>query len=154
MLRLAMTFLFLAAALPVVADECSFAGPEEAKAMVERAEKRIADVGAQTALHEFMDAGGDFFDRDLYVFVLDFSGNVWAHGLRPDVVGSNGIEAQSADGRYYVQEMIALAQNSGEGWVEYEFINPCTGDFASKVSFVKRVGDLIIGVGAYGTVST
>ncbi len=70
------------------------------------------------------------------------------------MVGSNGIEAQSADGRYYVQEMIALAQNSGEGWVEYEFINPCTGDFAPKVSFVKRVGDLIVGVGAYGTVST
>ena len=152
MLRILLTVLSLAMALPAAADDCTFASPDEAQAMVERAAQRIADVGAQVALHEFMDPGGAF--RDLYVFVLDFEGNVWAHGLRPDVVGSNGLEAQSADGRYYVLEMIELAGNSGQGWVEYEFINACTGEFAPKVSYVKRVGDLIVGVGAYGTVST
>ena len=154
MLRILLTVLSLAMALPAAADDCTFASPDEAQAMVERAAQRIADVGAQVALHEFMDPGGAFRDRDLYVFVLDFEGNVWAHGLRPDVVGSNGLEAQSADGRYYVLEMIELAGNSGQGWVEYEFINACTGEFAPKVSYVKRVGDLIVGVGAYGPVST
>jgi cytochrome c len=154
MLRIVLTILALATALPAAAEDCTFASPDEAKAMVERAAQRIADVGAQAALHEFMDPGGEFLDRDLYVFVLDFEGNVWAHGLRPDVVGSNGLEAQSADGRYYVLEMIELAGNAGQGWVEYEFVNACTGEFAPKVSYVKRVGDLIVGVGAYGTVST
>jgi signal transduction histidine kinase len=137
----------------VAAEPCESASPGEAKAMAVRATALIEEVGPRQAFRTFMDPDGGFIDRDLYVFVLDLDGVLWVNGAFPDAVGSQALDAQTADGRYFVREMIALATTGGEGWVEYEFTNPCTGEFTEKVSFVKRAGRFIVGVGAYGTVT-
>jgi cytochrome c len=134
------------------AERCDSASPDEARAMAVRATALIEEVGPKQAFRTFMDPDGGFIEGDLYVFVLDFDGVLWVNGAFPDAIGSIALDAQTADGRYYVREMIALARTRGEGWVEYEFYNPCTGEFAPKVSFVKRAGRFIVGVGAYGTV--
>lgn len=143
--------MLLAAA--AAAEPCESATPGEARAMAVRAAALIEEVGPKEAFRAFMEPDGGFIDRDLYVFVLDFDGVLWANGAFPDAIGSVALDAQAADGRYYVREMIAVTSARGEGWVEYEFYNPCTGEFAPKVSFVKRAGQFIVGVGAYGTVT-
>ncbi len=151
-LRLGAVLVFgaLVAASPARA-QCDHASPEEAHALALRAAELVEEVGAKDAFFRFMDPSGPFIERDLYVFALDLEGNLWASGAYPAAIGSNAWEAQDSDGRWFVQEMIHLAATKGEGWVEYDFFDPCTGKLSPKVSFVKRVGDFIIGVGAYGT---
>ena len=130
---------------------CDAATAAEARALAERAAALLEDAGPREAFTAFMTPEGGFIDRDLYVFVIDFEGVLWANGAFPNAVGSQAIDAHTADGRYYIREMIALAAGRGAGWIEYQWYSPCTGELEPKVSYVIRVGRFIIGVGAYGT---
>lgn len=147
---LAMLTLSVAAR---AASVCEFATLEEAKAMAERAATHLERAGPQAALTQFMDPAGGFIDRDLYVFVFDFDGVLWASGGFPETVGSNALGAQDSRGRLFVQEMMRVALEEGRGWIEYEWLNPCTGKMNPKSSYVIRVGPFVVGVGAYGTVA-
>jgi cytochrome c len=130
---------------------CEAATAAEAQALAERAAAFLDNEGPKRAFTAFMTPDGGFIDRDLYVFVIDFHGVLWANGAFPDAVGSEAIDAHTEDGRYFIRDMIALAGKRGAGWVEYEWYSPCTGELEPKVSYVIRVGRFIIGVGAYGT---
>ncbi len=149
---LGLIAVLLAGAPSAAQSECAFALPEEAKVLARRAAAFLERTGPAAAFPRFMDPGGGFFDRDLYVFVIDASGLILVNGGFPDLVGSNASGAQDSRGRLFVQEMLRLTHEGGEGWVEYEWYNPCTGKLGRKVSYVKRVGRFIVGVGAYGTV--
>lgn len=151
---LAGALLLVAPLHAAAAPPCAFATLDEAEAMAERAAALLERAGPEQALPAFMDPGGAFVDRDLYVFVFDLDGVLWANGGFPDLVGSDARMARSSDGRLFVQEMIRTALERGQGWVEYEWYNPCTRKLSHKVSFFKRVGSLIVGVGAYGTLTT
>lgn len=149
----AIVIAFAFAALPASAADCDLADLDEAKALALKAAELLEKEGPKKALVKFM-VPGPFIDRDLYVFVLDMEGTLWASGAFPEGIGTNAWEAQDSGGNFFVQEMIRIAAVEGEGWVEYDFFNPCTGERSPKASYVKRVGPLIVGVGAYGTVST
>ena len=138
----------------VLADECEFANPDEAKAMAKRAAAYLDAEGPKTAFPTFMTPGSDYYDRDLYVFVLDLKGVLYASGAFPNSIGAVAYDAQDKDGRYFIREMIALAQNEGEGWIEYDLMHPCTGEMTPKISYVIKVGPFVVGVGAFGTIAT
>lgn len=134
------------------ADPCTFANPEEARAMAERAADHLEAMGPDRAFRAFMDPNGEFIDRDLYVFVIDFRGILIASGGFPNSIGAALANVRDRNGRPYIREMLRLAQEQEQGWVEYEMVHPCTGEMTPKISFVKRVGPVIIGVGAFGTI--
>lgn len=150
--RIVTAIMIVLIASPVLAADCDLADLDEAKALALKAADLLEKEGPKNALVKFMEPG-PFIDRDLYVFVLDMEGTLWASGAFPEGIGSNAWEAQDSGGNFFVQEMIHIAADKGEGWVEYDFFNPCTGERSPKASYVKRVGPLIVGVGAYGTVS-
>jgi signal transduction histidine kinase len=151
-LRIVAMIVIAFLATPGYAADCDLADLDEAKALALKAAELLEREGPKNALVKFMEPG-PFIDRDLYVFVLDMEGTLWASGAFPEGIGSNAWEAQDSGGNFFVQEMIHIAADKGEGWVEYDFFNPCTGERSPKASYVKRVGPLIVGVGAYGTVS-
>lgn len=134
-----------------LAQGCRSASLAEAEALADRAADLLGRIGPERALPAFMDPAGGFIDRDLYVFVLDLDGNLWANGAFPQAIGSNALSARDSHGRPYVADMIRVAERDGRGWVAYEWVNPCTGTMSPKVSFIRRVGSFVIGVGAYGT---
>ncbi len=130
---------------------CRIASLDDAKSMLDRAAKFLEDQGPKRAFTAFMEPGGEFVDRDLYVFVIHRRGTLVASGAYPEAVGSNTVGARDRRGRYFVREMMQVAAAVGEGAVEYEMRHPCTGDVSPKISFVRRVGPFVVGVGAYGT---
>ena len=134
-----------------LAQGCRSASLAEAEALADRAADLLGRIGPERALPAFMDPAGGFIDRDLYVFVLDLDGNLWANGAFPQAIGSNALAAKDSHGRLYVADMIRVAERDGRGWVAYEWVNPCTGTMSPKISFIRRVGSFVIGVGAYGT---
>ena len=134
------------------ADPCAYANPSEARALAERAAEHLESVGPDRAFRAFMDPNGDFIDRDLYVFVIDFHGILIASGGFPNSIGSMVADARDRTGRPFIREMLQLAREQDAGWIEYEMVHPCTGEMTPKISYVKRVGPVIVGVGAFGTV--
>lgn len=135
-------------------DDCSNATPSEAKALVHRAAERLKRLGPEKAFTEFMSPYGEFFPRDLYVFVVNFDGNMWVNGAFPQAIGSNAITAEDNKGRRYIAEMLKIAHERGEGQVEYMWINPCTGEYTDKLTFFVRVDRFVVAVGAYRSTTT
>jgi len=128
---------------------CAQATKPVAQALAERAAQHLAKVGPAQAFKDFQDPAGGFLDGDLYVFVFDFEGTLKASGGFPGAVGRNLVINYHEPSRTYVSGIIKVAREQGRGWHEYLWRNPCTGIRETKISYVIKVGDLIVGVGAY-----
>jgi len=87
-----------------------------------------------------------FIEGELYLFLLDTKGMIYAHGDREDLIWKNMWEYRDSFGALAVQSMIKVATPAG-AWLTYEW----TG--AAKVSFVKKIKiedkDYILGCGFY-----
>ena len=93
-----------------------------------------------------------YIDRDLYVFVVDRQGVYRVHGSRPVMEGKRVHEVPGIDGDRFVREAWAAAEaDQGEGgWVEYDIINPESGQVQPKASFVVPLDQRqLIGCGVY-----
>ena len=145
MIRLlaALAMLFSVAAGAAAAE---FGTPDEARSMAIRAADLLKDKGPAQAFPAFNDKAGAFHDRDLYVFVYDSSGHAVAHGLNPALIGKDLSGLKDVDGMEFVKAFIAIAD---AGWVDYKWLNPTTKTVDPKTSYVIRVGEYRVGVGAY-----
>jgi cytochrome c len=135
-------------AWPTAAAE--FGTKDEAISMVKRVQEKFKKDGAQETFKAVSDPSSkDFHDRDLYPFVYDLSGVNVAHGSRPVLIGKNLIDLKDQDGVYLIQEMVKIAKGPGNGWVNYKWPNPLTNKIEDKTSYVEKMGDYFVGVGAY-----
>ena len=122
---------------------------DEAKVLVVRALAHIKRVGYDKAARDFHQKGGEFIDRDLYVFVLDREGFYRVMGLDEAKVGAHVSASPGVDADQLILDAWKRA-DSGGGWVEYNIINLITGDVRGKSSYVMPLdGKRLIGCGAY-----
>jgi len=136
------------AGAPARATECSLATEQMAKAHAERAAAFMRVHGPEAAFAAFMNRNGPFIAGDLYVFVLDFEGTLRASGAWQESVGAR-IYFNPDGNSTIVGEILRVAREQGQGWVEYSWFNPCNRQRQPKASYVIRVGEFIVGVGAY-----
>jgi len=127
--------------------------PEEAQALVERGAEFLRAHGKQALVEDInKQAAGQFIERDLYLMVLNLSDyHFIAHGTNARILNYDSRQVKDPDGKDYMREAVDIARNTGEGWVEYEFNHPVTTEVLPKVTFIKRVGDVCVGCGAYRT---
>lgn len=121
---------------------------DEAKVLVEKAVKLIGAEGNK-AYAAFDNPAGPFVDRDLYIFVIDLKGTVVSHGANKALIGKSLFNLKDADGKAFIQEMIGVANDKGEGWIDYHWPNPVSKKVEGKSSFIKKIGDVFVGVGVY-----
>lgn len=152
MLR-SLTFAILFAVIlapPVLAQEPSRGSPNEAVAMVKRVQASFDGQGADATFARINDLSTpEFHDRDLYPFVYDLKGLNVAHGARPVLVGKNLSSLKDQDGKYLIQEIIAVATGPGSGWVDYKWPHPITNKIEDKSSYIEKLGDYVVGVGIH-----
>lgn len=142
---LVAAMLVLALVVPQAGRAADHATPDEAKAMAIKAAAFLKEKGPDKAFPAF-DKDPAWHDRDLYVFVQDNNGVVLAHGTIPALIGKKLINLKDVDGKPFVQEMVAVKDAA---WVDYKWQNPETKTIDQKTSYVIRVGDYTVGVGAY-----
>ena len=142
--------------LAVVLMVCgiAYAGMGTAKEAVALVDKAIAYYkanGKDKAFAEFNNKTGQFVNKDLYVFVIDWNGTILAHGANEKLINQPTGDLKDADGKYFMRDMVKVAQTKGTGWVDYKWTNPVTKRIEQKSSFVKRIGNenLLIGCGIY-----
>lgn len=132
----------------VMASERIRATPREARAMFDKAVAYLETNGPERAFAAFNDRKGTFVHKDLYVFVLDLKGVYHASGAAPEaLVGMNVLDTRDAAGNPLFREMIDGVQKSPELTVRYMWLNRATNSVEPKVSYVRRVGDYVVGVG-------
>ena len=141
------SFLF-STALVASAFAADRASPDEAKVMAERAALHARAVGSQAAGQDFSTPGGEWHDRDLYVFMVGKDGVMTAHGTTPALVGRDLTNLRDTDGKLFVQEYLKGADADGE-WFHYKWKNTATGEVEAKQSYVISNGEYVVGVGAY-----
>jgi cytochrome c len=130
---------------PVLAQEKK-GTREEAKAMAEKA-AALYKENAEKALAAFQDKSGQFFDRDLYVFVNDSKGLFLAHGAKPALVGKPSLELKDANGFELIKAFLAVKDTA---WVDYRWPDPSDNNkVKDKASYIIKVGENIVGVGYY-----
>jgi cytochrome c len=67
----------------------------------------------------------------------------------PHLVGKHVYNTPDSKGKLNRKEMVDLANSKGSGWVDYHQLNPVTKKQEAKISYVQKVGNLILGCGAY-----
>ncbi len=133
----------------VVSMRLRQASADEAHALVTNAMAHLGQAGREQAFTDFHSSGGNFLDRDLYIFVFDRNGMITAFGSRPDLVG----EPAGAIPGLEPVSFLALAWDAadqGGGWIQYDVISPGTKVVTPKESYILPLGhNEFIGCGAY-----
>ncbi|AGA90702.1 Cache domain protein [Thioflavicoccus mobilis 8321] len=138
-----------AAAFVIPALASDIATPEEAKAMSEKARAAVNEMGSEKAFEAFADPDGGFQEKDLYVFCMDMDGVMLSHAVKPGLVGKNLLDFDKY-GDLLFQDMIAVAKDSDEGWVDYSWPYPGTDEIKPKTSYIATNDEgFFCGVGAY-----
>lgn len=129
---------------------------EEVTALVKLTKEAIEKNALQTfarinrAEHPYKNAD----NPALYVFVFDTDLNVVAHAVKAGVVGKNVKGKPDIKGKKFRDEMLAIAQKDGSGWVDYYFVNPKTKEESHKNTYFELARgndgqDYIVGCGKY-----
>lgn len=125
--------LSLCAALPLRAQTVT---KDEARSQANAAVAQIKKVGLDQAVKDF-NAGAEWKVKEMNVNVVDFKGVVLASSLNEKLRGKETLESKDPSGKAFVKEFIATAEK-GEGWVDYQFINPVSKKLEERSMFVKR----------------
>ena len=125
------------------------ATPAEARALLDKAVAHYEKVGRAQALKDFNAAKGPFIDRDLYVFCAGPDSKIVAHGADQKQIGVDITTLKDVDGKAFGVEVAKVGSQPKGGSVEYKWNNPVSKQVEAKVSYVRKVGTDICGVGAY-----
>jgi len=145
-IRHLLVLIMLTGLLAAGAYAADRATPDEAKAMAIKAAQYLKEVGPDSAFAAFNDRQGPWHDRDLYVFVNDATCKTFAHGGNQALVGKTLATLKDVEGKPFMQDIAAIQD---AGWVDYKWQNPVTKAIEPKVTYVVRVGQFSVGVGAY-----
>lgn len=144
---LAATVAFSAAA-----NASEYGTKEEAIVLLDKALADIKAKGKDAVFEAVTAKKPEYINKDLYVFCLDDSGVMLAHGANVGLVKKDLSKLKDADGKFFVQEQIETSKKAGGGWVDYKWTNSATKMIEPKSSVVKNTGDgYYCGVGIYGS---
>lgn len=126
-----------------------FGNAKEAEAMVKKAVAHIKSAGKDKAYAAFTAKAPDFINKDIYVVVYGFDGQVLAHGQNEKLVGRNLMEAIDAEGKPFVKQRIELARSKARFWQDYSFKDPITKSMLPKTSYCERMEETVVCAGIY-----
>lgn len=123
---------------------CPVSTLNAARALATKAAAYFKAHGPAASYARFQDPRGGFLSGDLYVFVIGMDGVLNFNARYPQYVGSS-LGGPNALG----SRVLAIARDKRRGWVRYRWFSPCTGRMEPKISYFIRVGEYVVGAGAY-----
>lgn len=123
--------------------------PAQASALADKAAAAVKEDPSK-AFAAFNDLNGRFVEDDLYVFAIGMDdGRFRAHGGLPRLVGTGALTLKDADGKEFIRDMLARVKDKEQGEIEYAWRNTVTGKVFKKHTYLRRVGNVVVGVGYY-----
>ncbi|HMK34798.1 MAG TPA: cache domain-containing protein [Desulfomonilaceae bacterium] len=130
-----------------IADDAS-----ECEALVKKAAAMCKERGVKATLLAIDDPSGPFVKGEVYVFALSLSMNAMdAHPHDKSIKRLPMGNISDSNGQKFFQKFKEVAESQGSGWVEYTWVKPNESQPSRKRSFVMRVPDedLYVGAGYY-----
>lgn len=123
---------------------------DQVKKITLEAAQLVQSRGLDQARRTFH-ADGPFRYGEIYVNVIDGNGTWLVYPPNPKHEGKSVLNVRDADGKLLVQDIIRVARQQGEGWVEYRWLNPVSNRVEPKMSYVKHLSDkdMVVYVGMY-----
>lgn len=122
---------------------------EQARALLERAAAAAKDDPAK-AIAAFNELNGSFSEDDLYVFAIGLDDKRFkAHGAIPRLVGSDALALRDADGKPFIEALLARVKDKDQGEIDYAWRNTVTSKVERKHTLLRKVGGLVVAVGYY-----
>ncbi len=112
---------------------------DEARALVEAATQLILQHGLDAAVRQFHDRSSRFFDRDLFIIVLDRKGYFRAFGMDPTKANKPSVAAPGVDLEALNRITRELADQGG-GWAQFRGMHPVTKLPCDKMAYVLPAG--------------
>jgi signal transduction histidine kinase len=88
----------------------------------------------------------DFFDRDKNLYVFMHCYNIekkeaicCAQAIRPELIGKNMWHLRTPNGRLLFYEIARMIEKEGQGWIQYDWLNPYTNTLQTKCSYLKGI---------------
>ncbi len=114
-------------------------GTIELIGLVEDAVGLVESAGVEAACSEFREVGSRWFRDQSYIFVLTMDGRAICHPARPSLEGQYLNEMRDPKGKPILDLMIREIEQSGEGWVHYQWPRPGAGKvFYWKTTYVRK----------------
>jgi cytochrome c len=138
--------------LVVVAGSCIAAEPpgaDDAKNLLAKAVYYMEKEGPAKAFCAFNEPTGPYHNGPLYVFAINMDGVYFAHAAAPTLVGTSLRDLRDASGRPFGKDIMEVITTHGEGTVDYKWLNYSSNKVEDKHSYVKKVGEFVLGVGYY-----
>ncbi|MFM2278621.1 MAG: hypothetical protein RLZZ444_852 [Pseudomonadota bacterium] len=92
------------------------------------------------------------YGKEGYFWINDLDGIMVAHAMKPAMNGTSQLDLKDPNGVYIFREMIKVAKERGEGYVDYWWPKPGNEDPVLKYSHIKSYApwSYIVGNGVYG----
>ena len=142
--------LALLLAVPALADKS--ASKEECVVKCHEAAAMINSQGLEKAIKAIGSSDGPFVWKDSYVFLMNLDGKMLAHPFKPELTKKEHcLLITDPTGKALFVQFVNLARKSGEGWVEYMWPRPGEETPRKKITYIYRVPDtdLFVGAGVY-----
>ncbi len=123
----------------------------DSKELVEKAVQFFAEKGKDYALKVVGAANGPLRkDGGLYVFAFTLDGTGLAHPYNPKLLGPQW-NLRDINGKYIIQDFVAVAKDPGSGWTEYYWNKPGETKPVAKKTYIMRVPgeEIFVGCGYY-----
>jgi Single Cache domain 2 len=127
-------------------DHAQYGTAEQAKAMLERAVAAVKQ-DKDKALEMFNSPGGEFHDRDLYVFCANVSDAI--ETAHPTHKGKKLTDAKDANGFAFGEAIMNGAVEGEIREITYLWPRPGSDTPEEKVTYFTQVGDQVCAVGSY-----
>jgi len=147
-----IAFILIVSLLSVSAWADDSATKDECVVKCHEAAAMITSKGLDAAIKEISDPNGVFVWKDSYVFLMNLDGKMLAHPFRPELTKQDHVLliTDPTDKALFVH-FVNLARKVGHGWVEYMWPRPGKSTPSKKLSYIYRVPDqdLFVGAGVY-----
>lgn len=111
--------------------------------------------GPEKAFAAFNQPQGTFVYGPYYVYVVGTDGFMYANGgAQMSMAGHNVLDIRDAAGKPMIRDLLAAAEQSPNGAIEYRWLNPEENHIDLKVSMYSKVDKYVVSVGYYTSRAT
>ena len=111
--------------------------------------------GPEKAFEAFNVQEGTFVYGPYYVYVVGPDGFLYANGGKQmSLAGHNVLDLRDAAGKPMIRDLIAAAEQSPNGAIEYRWLNPEENHIDVKIGMYEKVDKYIVSVGYYTSRAT
>jgi hypothetical protein len=136
----------------VIAVAGDLATKDECVVKCHEAAALINSKGVEAAIEMIGNPTGPFVWKDSYVFLMNLDGKMLAHPMQPELTQHEHVllVTDPLDKALFVH-FVNLARKVGQGWVEYMWPKPGKNTPSKKITYIYRVPnqDLFVGAGVY-----